>query len=128
MRNSGQMSTAGCGGTEADLQCGMAILTQAPTTAEKKALAAFGVGLLKTFHAEYERSSESRSMEYHRGVVIGWRWMLDALYGRRITEEIVDAAAEEANLTIPPACDIDDEGNWIGFDSGAHTYIGKLHD
>ncbi|MDR3411779.1 MAG: hypothetical protein P4L87_12700 [Formivibrio sp.] len=106
----------------------MAILKQTPTPDEKKALASFGASLLKTFHAEYERSSKSRSMEYHRGTVIGWRWMLDALYGQRITEEIVEAAAEEANLTIPPACDIDDEGNWIGFDSGAHTYIGKLHE
>jgi hypothetical protein len=106
----------------------MAILTQTPTTAEKRALASFGANLLKTFHAAYERNSESRSMEYHRGAVIGWRWMLDALYGQHITEEIVDAAAEEANLTIPPAGDVDREGNWIGFDSGAHTYIGKLHD
>ena len=106
----------------------MTLFKQAPTAEEKKALAKFGADLLKTFHSEYQRSSESRSMEYHRGTVIGWRWMLNALYGERITEEIVDAAAEEANLTIPPACDIDDEGNWIGFDSGAHTYIGKLHE
>ncbi len=106
----------------------MALVTQAPTTAEKKALAGFGASLLKTFHAEYERSAESRSMDYHRGLVIGWRYMLDFLYGERIEEEIVEAAAEEANLTIPPACDIDDEGNWIGFDSGSHTYIGKLHE
>jgi hypothetical protein len=105
----------------------MAILAQPPTTTEKKALASFGASLLKTFHAEHGRNRESRSMEYHRGIVIGWRWMLDALYGQRITEDIVNAAAEEANLTIPPACGIDDEGNWIGFDSGAHTYIGKLH-
>jgi hypothetical protein len=106
----------------------MAILKQVPTAEEKKALATFGAMLLKTFHTEYQRSTESRSMEYHRGTVIGWRWMLDALYGERITADIVEAAAEEANLTIPPACDIDDEGNWIGFDSGAHTYIGKLHE
>jgi len=106
----------------------MAILTQAPTTAEKKALANFGARLLKTFHSEYARSSESRGMEYYRGTVIGWRWTLDALYGERTTREIVEAAAEEANLTIPPACGIDDDGSWIGFDSGAHTYIGKLHE
>jgi len=113
---------------ETCLEWSMAKSTAPPTPEVKKTLASFGASLLKTFHAEYERNSESRSMDYHRGIVIGWRYTLDALYGQRITAEIVEAAAEEANLTIPPAADVDDDGNWIGFDSGAHTYIGKLHE
>lgn len=67
-------------------------------------------------------------MEYQRGIVTGWRFTLDLLYGERVGAEIADAAAEEANLTIPPASGVDKEGNWVGFDSRAHNYIGKLHE
>jgi hypothetical protein len=105
----------------------MALMTQHPNDTEAKALASFGVDLLKMFHYEYEVNPGSRNTEYRRGQVTAWRQMLHLLYGRQITETIVDAAAEEANYTIPPAGDIDDHGQWIGFDSGAHMYIGRLH-
>lgn len=106
----------------------MALLTQAPTAPEKKALATHGAMLLKMFHDEYNRDSKGVNMEYRRGQVTGWRQTLYLLYGEHTGQEIVEAAAEEANLTVPPAGSIDDDGNWLGFDCGASTYIGKLHE
>lgn len=106
----------------------MAKLLQPPMPEVKAALVKQGVGFLEAFHVEYARSSESRGMEYQRGIVTGWRWSLDLLYGERVGEEIADAAAQAANLTIPPASGVDKNGAWFGFDSRAHNHIGKLHE
>jgi hypothetical protein len=103
-------------------------LLQSPTPEVKKTLVGQGVSYLKMFHDDYNRNRESRSMEYQRGIVTGWRFTLDLLYGERVGEEIANAASEEANLTIPPAAGVDNNGEWFGFDSRAHTYIGKLHE
>ncbi len=106
----------------------MAKLLEPPTAEVKAALVKQGVSFLEAFHSAYERDNTSRGMEYQRGIVTGWRWSLDLLYGERVGEEIADAAAQAANLTIPPASGVDKNGEWFGFDSRAHTHIGKLRE
>ncbi len=103
-------------------------LLQPPAREVKAALVKQGISFLEMFHSEYARNSESRGMEYHRGIVTGWRWTIDLLYGERVGEQIADATSEQANLTIPSASGVDKDGNWYGFDSRAHAHIGKLRE
>jgi len=103
-------------------------LRQPPALEVKKALVHQGATYLKMFHDAWNRDSKSLDMEYQRGVVTGWRFTLDLLFGENVGGEIADAAAEEINLTIPPAAGVDKNGEWFGSDSRAHTHIGKLHE
>jgi hypothetical protein len=94
---------------------------------ELKRLAAHGAILLKRFHEEYEKDPENRDTEYQRGQVTGYRHLLDSIYGERQSRQIVEAASSEAGYTIPPAGPMTEDGKgYYGFDSGSHTYIGKL--
>src|ERR1700721_3159626 len=101
-RNSGHIA-ASMGRSPLEVKPMNRQLLQPPTPEMKKALVGQGVGFLKMFHDDYRRNRESRSMEYQRGIVTGWRFTVDLLYGERVGEEIADAASEEANLTIPSA-------------------------
>jgi hypothetical protein len=102
-------------------------LKQQLNESETKRLATYGAMLLKRFHQEFEKDPENRDTEYERGQVTGYRHLLDFIYGERQTGAIVDAASREAGFTIPPAGPMAEDGKgYYGFDSGAHTYIGKL--
>jgi len=95
--------------------------------AEIERFAAFGATLLERFHHEFEKNPEDRDTEYQRGRVTGYRHLLSFIYGEHQTEVIVDAASRKAGYTIPPAGPMTEDGKgYYGFDSGAHTYIGKL--
>jgi hypothetical protein len=94
---------------------------------EVKQLASYGATLLKYFHQEFEKDPEHRDTEYRRGQVTAYRHLLDFIYGARQTEGIVDEASREAGYTVPPAGPMTEDGKgYYGFDSGSHTYIGKL--
>jgi hypothetical protein len=96
---------------------------------ESKKLVNRAVALLRMFHQEYEQNPVSRDTEFQHGKVTGFRQTLVMIVGEKHASAIVDAASREAGLTVPHDGTMTRDGKgYEGWDSGAHTYIGKLDD
>jgi hypothetical protein len=87
----------------------------------------YGAELLKSFHREYEKDPQAAATEFRRGQVTGWRHLLDFIYGERITDANVNSARNVSGYSVPPAGMMDDDGkSYLGWDSGADRFIGKI--
>jgi hypothetical protein len=94
---------------------------------ENKKLVNRAVDLLRMFHQEYEHNPLSRDTEFQRGKVTGFRQTSILILGEQQASTIIEAASQEAGLTIPHGGTMTKDGaGYEGWDSGAHTYIGKL--
>lgn len=78
-----------------------------------------GEMILKVFHQEYSQNPTSRETEFWRGKIAGYRTTLHAIYGRKITEDILDKLREKANLPIPHIGSLSPDGrSYLGLDTG----------
>jgi hypothetical protein len=75
---------------------------------------------LKNFHEQSAIDRISKETEFRRGHIAGWRHLLDFIYGRHVTELIVDKARKEAGLPFPHSGMLsEDGGSYYGLDPEA---------
>src|SRR5712664_3105302 len=95
--------------------------------ATEKAVIEHGQRLLEQFHSAYESDPVGRETEFRRGQFIGWRHLLNAIFGSRVAQNLTEEVSDLAGLTIPHAGPLADHGQgYIGWDSGCHAFVGKL--
>ncbi len=83
-----------------------------------------GEMVLKLFHQEYSQNPASRETEFWRGKVAGYRTTLFAIYGRKITDEILDKLREKTKLPIPHIGSLSPDGDsYIGLDTGCDMAV-----
>jgi len=99
----------------------MKMTTVVPDAKQQQLIAERGEFLLKAFHDEYEKDPKGRETEFWRGQFTCWRNMLNIFYGESVAEEMTEAVSEKTRLSIPHG-----GAEYICWDSGSHTFIGKL--
>jgi len=105
----------------------MKLTTETLDERRRKAIAEHGESLLKMFHDAYQANPVGTETEFRRGQFIEWRRSLPLFYDERTAEEMIEAVSEKTRLTIPHAGTLSEDGaGYMGWDSGCHTYIGRL--